>query len=314
MPVSVLSASGIQGQYINHPICRPQGWLLELVGSGKERRAPGPAGVEIYQRTGTDLSLITARLEDARSLDGDSLSLRVEQVYRAILTLAQERHLVRIWNLIPGILEPLDDFHHRYLAFNSGRFTAYLKAYGGSQALDYRVATATGVGIEGDDLIVHALASEYPGVPFENPRQVSSYRYSERYGTQPPCFSRGTLLKGSTSRPPMLLVGGTASIVGESSLHIGDLNRQIRETFANLASVVGAAPTSEFIDSRKAVSEDTALSWYRYLRIYLRPGQTEEVVRDRVRAVFPNLSAFEVFQADLCRDNLLVEIEGWAEP
>lgn len=314
MPTSVLSDSGIQAQYRRHPICIPQDWVVNLVEDGLEEDEAAPPGVELIQRAGSDLSLITARLEDARSLDGDSLCHRVEQVYRAILTLARERHLVRIWNLIPGILEPLDNFHHRYLAFNSGRFTAYLKAYGGSQALDYRVATATGVGFEGDDLIVHALASEYPGIPFENPRQVSSYRYSERYGTQPPCFSRGILLKGSTGRNPMLLVGGTASIVGESSLHIGDLNRQLTETFANLASVVGAAPTGELIDSKEAVSEDTALSWYRYLRIYLRPGQTEKVVRDRVRAVFPNLSAFEVFQADLCRDNLLVEIEGWAEP
>ena len=314
MPTSVISESGIQAQYRSHPICRPQDWVVNLVEGGPEKDEAAPPGVEIIQRSGADLSLITARLEDTRSLDGDSLSHRVEQIYSAILTLARERHLVRIWNLVPGILEPLDDFHHRYLAFNSGRFTAYLKAYGGSHALDYRVATATGVGFEGDDLMVHALASEHPGVPFENPRQVSSYRYSERYGTKPPCFSRGTLLEGTTSRPPMLLVGGTASIVGESSLHIGDLDRQLRETFANLASVVGAAPTREFIDSKEAVSEDTALSWYRYLRVYLRPGQAEEAVRDRVRAAFPNLSAFEVFQADLCRDNLLVEIEGWAEP
>ena len=39
----------------------------------------------------------------------------------------------------------------------------------------------------------------------------------------------------------MLLVGGTASIVGEESRHVGHLEEQANETFRNLASVVASA-------------------------------------------------------------------------
>src|SRR5439155_23835599 len=77
-----------------------------------------------------------------------------------------------------------------------------------------------------------------PGVAVNNPRQVAPYHYSQRFGPLPPCFARATRL----AHPPgLLLVGGTASVRGEDSVHADDLGNQMGESLLNLAALIGAA-------------------------------------------------------------------------
>ncbi len=109
----------------------------------------------------------------------------------------------------------------------------------------------------------------------------------------------------------MLLVGGTASIVGEQSMHVGDLTGQIDETFRNLAAVVASAC------GVPAATEDRALaarllSGYREIRLYHREVSGRDEMISRIVEAFSGAERVEVRQAVLCRPELLVEIEGLA--
>jgi enamine deaminase RidA (YjgF/YER057c/UK114 family) len=104
----------------------------------------------------------------------------------------------------------------------------------------------------------------------------------------------------------LLLIGGTASIVGEHSRHHGDPAAQVEETMKNLAAVIGQATgTTEPAGTRLASLVD--------LRIYIVRATDAETIRALVHSRCPRARRVEVNLACLCRPELLVEIEGVAE-
>lgn len=103
-----------------------------------------------------------------------------------------------------------------------------------------------------------------------------------------------------------MLVGGTAAVRGEDSTHPTDLEGQLEETFRNLDHVLDAA--------RAAQSQPHhAAPRFRSLRAYVVRAGDESTVRQRITTRFPSLEALEVVPAEVCRPELLVEIEGAAE-
>jgi hypothetical protein len=240
--------------------------------------------------------LASVRVSEARGLTREAFQEATARAYRQIrseLTAAGAVHPVRLWNHIPGIHEPLGDGLDRYMVFNAGRYEALSDWFGGDQAFDTRVASASGVGHQGRDLVIHCLASDRAGQAMHNPRQTAPYRYSRRFGPLPPCFARATRIHDG--RKPLLLVGGTASILGEESVHLSDLARQTEETLINLAAL---AP----------------LAGYRHVRVYFPDPQRLDELRRLLDGAFPAADRIEWVRADLCRSELLVEIEGIAEP
>lgn len=239
---------------------------------------------------GEGFSLAGVRVPDARSLGRSELHEATAAAYRRIEAELRARgtiHPVRLWNHIPGIHDPMGDGLDRYMVFNAGRYEALSEWFGGKETFDTRVASASGVGHRGRDLVIHCLASDRPGQAVDNPRQIAPYRYSRKYGPLPPCFARATRIES------LVLVGGTASIVGEASVHLGDLARQTEETLANLAVF---AP----------------LDRYKDVRVYHPdPGRLAEL-RRLLKDAFPGAESVEWVRADLCRAELLVEIEGAA--
>jgi enamine deaminase RidA (YjgF/YER057c/UK114 family) len=145
----------------------------------------------------------------------------------------------------------------------------------------------------------------------ENPRQIPSYRYARRYGPRPPCFSRATLLGDAR-----LLVGGTASILGEDSAHEGDLANQIQETLQNLASLIRAAGAHVNGKANESSVEDRSelpeLKQFEELRIYHPRANDAQAIQRAVAAVFSPAVRIEWMAAELCRRELLVEMEGVA--
>ena len=169
---------------------------------------------------------------------------------------------------------------------------------GFGEAFPARAPAATAVGHTGESLVVDLLAGRAPGVAVENPRQRAPIDYSPRWGPLPPCFSRATAvsapLPGDDDR--CALVSGTASIVGEDTRHPGNLEPQIRETFANLAALAGTLGGARF----------------RELRVYVARADDTGAVAAAFAAEFPHLQRLEVAVADLCRAELLLEAEGIA--
>jgi chorismate lyase/3-hydroxybenzoate synthase len=289
-------------------------WVAELVGVPSEapKEVSGALSVQIVQRS--EFMLVSVRVADAVSMESADFSSKTTQAYELVFdSLNQHRgfNLIRVWNFIPRILDPLGQTPQRYFAFNAGRFAAYERAYATNDAFSRMVATASGVGHFGSDLMIHGLASSNPSSPVENPRQVPAYRYSEKYGPLPPCFARATRV--GTSRGTWLLVGGTASVRGEDSRHDDDLEAQTAETLVNLAALVAVAEGGSGAAESGMIERDRLLGRFRHLRVYHRQREDSAFIEKRLPCEFPGAKTIEVSMADLCRSPLLIEIEGLAE-
>ena len=209
-------------------------------------------------------------------------------------------HLLRVWNYLDAIIEG-DGDGERYRQFCVGR----VRGLGAVDSATLPAATAVGThqGVrEGRRVLqVYWLASREPGTPLENPRQTSAWRYPREYGPQSPSFARAMLPPASASLP--LLLSGTASIVGHASRHVESLAAQLDETLANLHSLLGAARTQ-----RPALGAGFDAS--SRLKVYVRDAEDADTVARlldlRLGKDVPRL----LLQADVCRRELRVEIEG----
>jgi chorismate lyase / 3-hydroxybenzoate synthase len=259
---------------------------------------------------------VTAQFDGARGMDILTFQQRVVDAYQSVfeeLEASEPSHPVRFWAFIPGIHDDLGAGLDRYMAFNAGRYGAFALHFGRSALLGRSVPTASAVGVGGDRFVLHALAASEPGVPVENPRQVSAYHYSRRFGPMPPCFARATLLT-TDSDEPLLIVGGTASIVGEESRHLGDLPAQTRETFRNLGSVIASSVGHSLAEGAADADVATLLADFHDLRVYYTREDDRAAIAASVRATFQPSCRVELLPASLCRPELLIEIEGLATP
>jgi hypothetical protein len=213
--------------------------------------------------------------------------------------------LLRVWNYLPRINDTSSGLE-RYRQFNAGRQRAFIDAgfdaFQGSPA-----ACALGsAGSAGTGLSIRFLAARTMPVPLENPRQVPAWSYSPTYGARSPTFSRAALAEAGDGRV-LLLVSGTASIVGEDSVHPGDVPAQLAETLTNLRSVIDVA--------RSRCTADFSLATL-ICTVYLRDPRDLAVVRAGLAAAqrqdSPAVADAIYVHADICRSELLLEIEGHA--
>jgi chorismate lyase/3-hydroxybenzoate synthase len=208
-------------------------------------------------------------------------------------------HLVRAWNYVPEI-NAVEDGLERYRRFNRARARAFDEARGTDHPEVYSASSA--VGSAGERLLVILVAEQRPGVHRENPRQVSAYRYPPLYGPRSPSFARATLAPGPGTE---LFISGTASIRGHRTHHPGHLDRQVDETLANIRELVEST----------AADRGLPLSYPRSLealKVYVRrAGDAGRVAERLERTIGPGTPRLFV-QADICRADLLVEIEGVA--
>ena len=149
-------------------------------------------------------------------------------------------------------------------------------------------------------MVIYFLAGKKPGIPVENPRQISAYHYPAEYGPRSPTFSRAMLV--GTGRQQKLLISGTASILGHESRHQGDTSAQARETVENIRALLEEARRGGFEPS------DAERQWF--LKIYLNNPTDLPLVRAQVLAEFGTTHQAIYLQADVCRADLLLEIEA----
>jgi chorismate lyase/3-hydroxybenzoate synthase len=293
-------------------------WVGELLGgAGRKRPEVRREGWVIRTTESPELTVSRATLPGAVGLDDASLCRAVERLYAGIgrMLRAEALYPLRFWNYIPEICRRAPGGLDRYEVFNSGRYAGF-RTWPRSGDLGKWIATASAVGHRGDDLVVDTLAGREPGTPVENPRQRPPYEYSRRYGPLPPCFSRAMSFdksfEGEGGR--WAIVAGTASVVGEDSRHPGDLVAQQREVHLNLACVSaaifaepGSGSPSGDLDASAAARE---LARYRELRAYVPDDSHAEAVTATLRRAFPNSRRIEIASADMCRPELLIEVEG----
>jgi len=256
---------------------------------------------------------VSAGFDNAFGMDVLLFQRRIVEAYEQIFEQLDESkaYAVRFWAFVPGIHDDLGGGLDRYMAFNAGRYGVFAAQFGRPTSFGQSVPTASAIGVTDDRFSLHCLGADVPGVPVENPRQVSAYHYSRRFGPMPPCFARATLLRDEVHQP-MLLVGGTASITGEDSRHLDAPAAQARETFLNLASVVASAVGRILPEAIADAEIEPLLKSYRELRVYYKNSTHQETLAELVRAAFSPRCRVEWLQASLCRPELLVEIEGVA--
>lgn len=290
-------------------------WLASLVNIDGASWSVDDSNISWRAVESGPFALVSVRVRDAIALHADAFRASTITAYDRMATYLDGQaasHPVRLWNFVPKILAPLGNFPHRYMVLNAARFKAYTRWYGSSARFPNEVATSSGVGHFGRDLVIHCLAATRPGRAVQNPRQVAPYDYSARFGPRPPCFARATRVEAEGIGASWLFVGGTASVRGEDTMFVERLDRQTGETLLNLASVVLAGMHAENGRANGAVCDTAVLDSFTELRVYhTRAGDRAEI-EGSIGSHFPGVAKVEYVHAELCRPELLVEIEGVA--
>jgi chorismate lyase/3-hydroxybenzoate synthase len=224
-------------------------------------------------------------LAGALACDDDDVQHAAACVYDRLIDAARALgypHLLRVWNHVRDI-NRVEHGLERYRAFCAGRHEAFAK-HGYSMRGDLPAASA--VGMRGVGVASYFLASREPVVSVENPRQVSAYDYPPRYGPRSPSFSRATIGAG------LMFISGTSSVVGHETRHAGDIRAQLEETLVNLATIAGGR---ELLTAK----------------VYVRDAGDTPLIAARLREAMPRTQTM-FLHADLCREDLLIEIEAIA--
>jgi len=203
--------------------------------------------------------------------------------------------LMRVWNYFPGINEA-DGGLERYRRFSVGRHDAFVAKRRGPGG---DTPAACALGSRSGPLVIYFLAARTAGISIENPRQMSAYRYPPQYGPRAPLFSRATLCQPGGK--PLLFISGTASIVGHETVHAGCAREQAAETVGNVLAVIEKAQSAGL-----ALGNGTGLQ----LKAYVRHPEHLPAIRERLTRAFGTGANIVYLQADICRRELLMEVEG----
>jgi chorismate lyase / 3-hydroxybenzoate synthase len=260
----------------------------------------------VHYRFCDDYLFGTVTLEEqtfGESIDSTALSQATISAYRDIfevLETTEHRHLIRVWNYLPEINRESDG-DERYRHFNSARQSAF-RSVGRPTEITVPAACALG-SPAGSPISIYFLAAREAPTMIENPRQTSAYRYPPKFGIHSPSFSRACVL--SESAGTNLFVSGTASIVGHETIHHGDVSAQTRETLANLDALLEEA-------NRVVGASRYSLDGLKF-KVYVRRPRDLDAIQSALAASLRTAAPILYLQADVCREELLVEIEATGE-
>jgi hypothetical protein len=270
--------------------------LPVLAGKEEERLLAEPA--EPFQRQMYTLFQNGSWLAGfAIAAAGIDLEFAAGQLYQGLFAVTAGLHLYRIWNYVPQINAVTEGLEN-YRRFCRGRSLAFEKQFG--RDFQRRLPAGSAVGSNLGPLAVAFIAGRTAPSHFENPRQVPAFEYPPAYGPRPPSFSRATVVMTEQGR--QIFVSGTAAIRGHATVAAADLEAQLGCTCENLLLIGKAAG---------AGPDFGAGNWRRTFKIYIR--HPEDLVRVRARLEREFLRPEDVvsyLQADICRSDLLVEIEA----
>ncbi len=250
------------------------------------------SGGSIQQHVSADYSMFWLQLDPAQF---DSFAAATAYAWQQVLYSVQREHphLLKTWHYLPGI-NAGDGDNERYRQFCLGRAHTLVQA-GYSGPLPS--ATAIGIPDAQAQLVIYWLTSNKPGRNIENPRQISAWEYPRDYGPSSPNFSRATL----DSRHGLLLISGTASVVGHATSHPLNTLSQTDEMLANLDKLL------EVSCGENSHSDFDRPS----LRVYLRNPADWQQVRARLSTAGFNLNKLLPLSGEICRRDLMVELDGF---
>jgi enamine deaminase RidA (YjgF/YER057c/UK114 family) len=169
---------------------------------------------------------------------------------------------------------------------------------------------STGIGTSNRDITMGCIAlstarTDLTLVPLENPLQTSAFDYEAAHSPQSPKFSRAMALVGR--RTAAVLISGTASITASDTRFVGDIEGQTQQTLDNIEALIARQNFERYgLSGVGATLDDLVLA-----RVYIKRqedyAQARAICEQRLGEL-PTIYAV----ADVCRPELLVEIEGAA--
>jgi enamine deaminase RidA (YjgF/YER057c/UK114 family) len=306
--------------YVPQPPCDGRLLAIEVLGVG-----PSRAGVTV-DRVSEQLALV--RHSGIVWAHGSQVVPRpgIGSVYgQAIDGLQQLRSLfgsvhigfeqvARTWFYLGGILDDEED-KRPYHELNQARADFYrsLSFFGSQLPREHSAAAypaSTAIGSAGRGIILSAIAlaterSDLVIVPLENPQQTPAYDYKAASDLQRPKFSRALAL--SYGGCAMLLISGTASIRGSQARHAHDAVAQTNETLDNIVALISEENLCRYGLDRLG----TSLKGLALARVYVKREADYAATRAVCEKRLGKLPVVYAV-ADICRPELLVEIEGIA--
>lgn len=247
----------------------------------------------------------------------DPVQKQSEEIFSQIQEILDEEQMsvntiVRQWNYLERITG-FEGEGQRYQAFNDARSLFY-----GQAEWPQGYPSATGIGTRQGGIQVSLqtyLPKEGEKLPvaLDNRLQIAAHSYSQqvllgetnsRLKTKTtPKFERAKLL--FTPSGKLIYISGTAAIRGEASLVDADIRRQTLATLENIEHLI--SPDSQ----RLAGVQHPASARMTGCRVYVKRIEDWEDCKAVVSQRYPDLPAVYI-EADICRTELLVEIEGIA--
>jgi len=245
---------------------------------------------------------------------GDSITEASEKAFEmALQILGQEgltlRNIIRQWNYIENIavVAGKEDGSQNYQDFNDVRARYYDRFN-----FDNGYPAATGIGQDTGGVIISFIALSPSDIikvkPIANPGQVDAHKYSKvvLQGSKAqkctPKFERAKLV--SIGPRNYIYVSGTASILGEKTVHSGDAEKQTMTTVENIKRLF-----SRENQDKLGLDFDVSRILFSHLRVYVKERKDIPVVK-KVCDRELNCKSSLYLISDVCRENLLVEIEG----
>ncbi len=222
--------------------------------------------------------------------------------------------ILRTWLYLGGIVDD-EGATQRYKELNRARtdvfqHVSFLEERLPEGHVGPAFPASTGIGTRGRSVTISALAvlsdaDDVVAVPLENPRQTSAFSYSSKYSPTTPKFSRGLAL--CRDDEATLFISGTASITHSETRHIGDVSAQTEESLENIAALI----SEENLARHGLAGMGTTFDGLGVVRVYIKRLEDYEKVRAVCSRRIGSIPATYVV-ADVCRTDLLVEIEGIA--
>ncbi len=207
--------------------------------------------------------------------------------------------LLRTWNFFPDITGMSFGNTNNYQQFCSGRARAY--ANHSLKTQSYPAATVVGTQQQG--LQIYFIAAKLHGIGIENTQQISAFEYPTIYSEDPPLFSRALLHRNQSQQ--ILFVSGTASITGHNTQHEDDVNRQIEVCLNNIEHLLSTAIAEHQFSS-------ISLQDFSQFKVYIKHPDNINTVRTHLQQLLGPSAPIYYLQGDMCRSDLLVEIEALA--
>ncbi len=223
--------------------------------------------------------------------------------------------IMRQWNYIGGILQ--NRMISNVTTINYQIFNEIRHRYYQQFRTKKGFPAATGIGSKFNNVDIDIIALQTTGpemvtCAIENPNQINAYQYGQQVLEGSPILAQKVKHAPEFERAKLviaqdymrLFISGTASIIGQETIGKGDIEKQTLCTIDNIKLLTDSANIK-----RNYPLLPPGTFHHAFLRVYVKDPRHLDTVKSICREKYGDLPV-NYIQTDICRDDLLMEIEG----